>query len=357
MQNKPLLFGLILSCLGIFSFAVLSFASVDLAQTQSGKILLDVQKNGEAWYIHPLTKERYYLGRPDDAFELMRIMGLGISNADLSKIPKASDSWVGDTNLRKQLSGRILLQVESNGEAWYINPDTAKRYFLGRPEDAFAIMRDLGLGVSHELLITIPDGGEVSASTSFDVPFTAQAPFAEWDDLRQQEGCEEASAFMAAAWARQESFSSQDAYKAIIGMSEYQRERYNSFVDTSAQDTVDRIFQEYLGFDRLELRRDISASDIRNELTNGNLVVIPVDGKALRNPHFRNGGPQRHMIVVTGFDWASGNFITNEPGTRHGEDYLYSYETIQNSLRDYLSGTYIPIPEDIGNAMIVVKPD
>jgi hypothetical protein len=41
------------------------------------------------------------------------------------------------------------LQVEKNGEAWYINPNDLKRYFLGRPTDAFNIMRTLGLGISN----------------------------------------------------------------------------------------------------------------------------------------------------------------------------------------------------------------
>src|SRR6056297_1304036 len=31
------------------------------------------------------------------------------------------------------LSGKILLQVEKNGEAWYIKPSDKKRVFLGRP--------------------------------------------------------------------------------------------------------------------------------------------------------------------------------------------------------------------------------
>lgn len=39
--------------------------------------------------------------------------------------------------LSNRLKGKILLQVESAGEAWYVNPDNEKRYYLGRPSDAF----------------------------------------------------------------------------------------------------------------------------------------------------------------------------------------------------------------------------
>lgn len=57
--------------------------------------------------------------------------------------------------LAKQLSGRILLQVESHGEAWYVNPADLRRYYLGRPDDAFNIMRFLGKGISDENLTKV----------------------------------------------------------------------------------------------------------------------------------------------------------------------------------------------------------
>ena len=57
-----------------------------------------------------------------------------------------------DLNFTNQHLGKIFIQTENNGEAWYINPSDSKRYFLGRPADAFAVMRELSLGInSHEL--------------------------------------------------------------------------------------------------------------------------------------------------------------------------------------------------------------
>ncbi len=58
-------------------------------------------------------------------------------------------------SLFAQLKGRILLQVEDKGQAWYIDPETEKRAFLGRPADAFRIMRELGLGISNDNLAKI----------------------------------------------------------------------------------------------------------------------------------------------------------------------------------------------------------
>lgn len=143
------------------------------ADRLSGKILLDVERNGEAWYVYPEDKKRYYLGRPNDAFEIMRELGLGITNKDLIKIsagkgqPQVAGIKIAndknattteaqiDDNLTKRLSGRIVIQAEEKGEAWYINPADQKRYYLGRPEDAFSIMREKGLGITKKDLALV----------------------------------------------------------------------------------------------------------------------------------------------------------------------------------------------------------
>jgi hypothetical protein len=51
-----------------------------------------------------------------------------------------------NTALANRLAGRILLQVEEFGQAWYVEPVTKKRYFMGLPIDAFNLMRRFGSG-------------------------------------------------------------------------------------------------------------------------------------------------------------------------------------------------------------------
>ena len=145
-----------------------------LAEQTAGYILLDVENAGEAWYVDPVTDTRSYLGRPDDAFEIMREKGLGITNADLANIPEAGSGSAGDASLRARLSGRILLQVESQGEAWYVYPETLTRYYLGRPADAFEIMSSLGLGISEENLALIStDANSLSVASDTSATFVA----------------------------------------------------------------------------------------------------------------------------------------------------------------------------------------
>lgn len=136
-------------------FIILPAHAATLRERLLGTILLQVESKGEAWYVEPVAHERWYLGRPADAFSVMRQLGLGITNANLARIPRADSTDVGSAPLVARLSGRILLQVESKGEAWYVYPKNGHRYFLGRPADAFALMRTLGLGITDRDLATI----------------------------------------------------------------------------------------------------------------------------------------------------------------------------------------------------------
>jgi len=179
---------------------VLVISNQSMYDSLKGKIMLKVESNGEAYYIHPSTQEMYYLGRPDDAFSVMREQGVGITSSNLEKIqiglgsltgqdsdsdglsdlfedgigtdknmvdtdgdgnddmtelennynPNGNDTLSFDSSFADAQIGNIFLDVERNGEAWYINPSDSMRYFLGRPADAFQVMRNLGLGISND---------------------------------------------------------------------------------------------------------------------------------------------------------------------------------------------------------------
>jgi exopolysaccharide biosynthesis protein len=150
---------LLLFTLLIF-FSPFSVNAESLGSRLSGKILLDVEGDGEAWYVYPENNRRYYLGRPTDAFQVMRELGLGIDEYSFQQIADNNLKNVdGDLVLAKRLSGRIILQVEKNGEAWYVNPADLKKYYLGRPTDAFEIMRKLSLGVTKHSLAQVHKPG------------------------------------------------------------------------------------------------------------------------------------------------------------------------------------------------------
>ncbi len=142
-----------------------------LAESLSGRILLQVQSHGEAWYVDPVTKQRFYLGRAEDAYALMRAKGLGIRHAELARYLA--------TRFPARLSGRIVLDVEAHGEAYYILPATLKGLYLGTAQDAYALMRRYGLGITDQNLGTIPAApGQITIPTPIlPAPIPTSSPY------------------------------------------------------------------------------------------------------------------------------------------------------------------------------------
>ncbi|MBU1202498.1 hypothetical protein KKH39_00410 [Patescibacteria group bacterium] len=175
--------------------------NLQLTNRLKGKILLQVENYGEAWYVRPDNGNRIYMKDGDTAYGMMRDLGLGISNADLAKIPvgiedrfectdddndglcnkleesigtdpndndsdddgfddgaevKSAYNPLGvgksvyDNSLVNNVKGKIVLQVQSRGEAWYINPDDGRRYYMTDGEAAYQIMRYLSLGITNK---------------------------------------------------------------------------------------------------------------------------------------------------------------------------------------------------------------
>ena len=133
-----------------FTLAASVSAADNLARRLAGRILLQVESRGEAWYVNPADYRRYYLGRPKDAFVVMRDFGLGIKHNELRE-------YLNNV-FPERLAGKIMLDAEKNGEAYYVYPDNLKGYYLGRPRDAWNIMRGLSLGITDKNLNKIGVG-------------------------------------------------------------------------------------------------------------------------------------------------------------------------------------------------------
>jgi len=58
----------------------------ELSRSLRGHILLQVENHGEAWYVHPEDGRRFYMKDGDTAYQMMREFGLGASNADIDRL-------------------------------------------------------------------------------------------------------------------------------------------------------------------------------------------------------------------------------------------------------------------------------
>ena len=189
------------------------------------------------------------------------------------------------------------------------------------------------------LLFTMPANAQAQDQILLDVPFLSQAPTFQWSDDRFQSGCEEASVLMALAWAgvRQLPHSQKAQAKAILDLVAFEESRWGGSHDTSTADTV-RFMREYSGYTKISVKYGIRWRDVLGALESGSLVLVPADGRKLKNPNFKGLGPQEHMLVVRGYDYVKEEFITNDPGTRHGKEYRYPRSVLQDAIRDYKTG-------------------
>lgn len=189
-----------------------------------------------------------------------------------------------------------------------------------------------------------------------DVPFTSQAPFGEWSDPKQQDACEEATSLMAVRFAKNQTqaLTKAEARLEILAIAKFQQDKYGDSRDTSANDTMERIINGYYGLSRVSLREVNSTNDIIRELMKGNIVITPMNGQLLNNPHFTQPGPERHMVVIVGYSLETDEFITNDPGVWQGEGYRYPASVLFNAIRDYSTGYHVPI-DQINKVMIVIS--
>ena len=141
----------------VYEYGTTTAVDSTLVQKLKGYILLQVESYGKAWYVNSADGKRYYMKDGPIAYEMMRRFSLGITNANLARLPQEGENKAYPTALNS-LKGKILLQVEAHGEAWYVHPKTGIRYYMKDGEAAYTLMRYHSLGITNSDLEKIPEG-------------------------------------------------------------------------------------------------------------------------------------------------------------------------------------------------------
>lgn len=174
------------------------------------------------------------------------------------------------------------------------------------------------------------------AEVNLAIPFTTQAPFANWDEVHE-DLCEEAAALMAASFVLNQPITGpDDAEQKLQAVKTFEEGRFGYYKDTTAEETA-VILREHFGVQAVSLVYDPTITQIKETVAQGKAVVVPAAGRELGNPYFTPPGPLYHMLVVKGYT-NDGRFITNEPGTRRGANYLYDPAVLFNAIHDWNGG-------------------
>lgn len=168
-------------------------------------------------------------------------------------------------------------------------------------------------------------------SVNLNVPFMSQAPSKNWDQPFQ-DACEEASMLMVYYYYSGKSLPGiSEQEDILVDMVDWQIDNwgghYNLPIDTAA-DLAQATFNY-----RAEVVENLTPDKVRTYLNKGLPVIVPADGHKLANPYFSNDGPEYHMLVIKGYK--DDKFITDDPGTMHGADFVYSEENLFYSIHDW----------------------
>lgn len=190
---------------------------------------------------------------------------------------------------------------------------------------------------------------EIPAEINLAVSFTSQSPFSLWDELHEYL-CEEASLLMVNRFYQGRGFASkEDANQAMKEIKDFEIKTFGEWKSNTAAE-IAQVARDMLNYSNSEAVKLSNFLQIKKEVAQGHPIILPAAGRKLGNPNFTAPGPLYHMLVVRGW-LADGRIITNDPGTRKGEGYIYSQDVLWNAIRDWNGG-------DVNNGdkvMIVVK--
>jgi len=194
----------------------------------------------------------------------------------------------------------------------------------GRPDFKSRVPVGVPVGVRAE---------ELPKQINLDVPFFAQAPEGDWS-MPWQEACEEASVVLAYYYATGKDLSKEQFKKEVLALVDWQNEVYGDYEHTSMNQTLEILKANYeLEVGSYELLEDPTINDLKRELAQGNVIIAPFAGRQLGNPFYSGEGPYYHVMLLKGYD--EKHFIANDVGTKRGENFNYSYETIMSAMHDW----------------------
>jgi len=183
-----------------------------------------------------------------------------------------------------------------------------------------------------ELLKTPPAPKKVSENLA--VPFTTQAPSAIWDDAHKTMQ-EEASLLMVIHYydGASESIDPLVANAAFSVMLD--AEIHTGLAENLSVSDFGTFVESYASM-RFTVVDDPTIDQIKTYISAGTPVLVPVATQKLHNEFYLTDAAPYHFVVIRGYDGES--FITNDPGTRHGENYSYAQSVIMDAMGDWNGG-------------------
>ncbi len=200
--------------------------------------------------------------------------------------------------------------------------------------------------VSFEEKIQNVDIRKIPSEKLLDVPYICQNPFRNeggWDF--HDESCEEAALLQSYLFLSGETVTAEQADQIFRDMINWQEEKENfgEHKDLYGKD-MKRFIEGYydLSSEQVVHLFDLNKKIIQKVIHTGYPIIVPIKGELLKNPFYPH--PGYHMLTVIGY--SEDVVITNDVGTKRGEQYPYEWERFLSANR--------PVGND---AFVILSPE
>ncbi len=165
------------------------------------------------------------------------------------------------------------------------------------------------------------------------VPFTSQAPAGSWVEPWQN-ACEETSIIMVSNFFSGDEISIAQARQQILDVFKLKNDEFGRSKDESMALIAEVVNGADLGWTARVVDKP-SLEDLKQEVAANRPIIVPVDARQLTGTDYA-GDVNYHVMVISGYDDAAGQFIVQDPGTSRGEDFRYGYADLYEAIHDYL---------------------
>jgi len=174
------------------------------------------------------------------------------------------------------------------------------------------------------------------AEINLNVPFFSQAPDGDWS-MPWQEACEEASSVLAWHYVTDQPLDKETFKKEVLALVDWQKEHFGGYEHSDIEQTALMIKSYFLDASSKQvdmvLVEDPTVDELKDLTANGYVIIAPFAGRQLGNPFYSGEGPLYHMLIIKGYD--EEHFITNDVGTKRGENFIYPYQTVMSAMHDW----------------------
>jgi len=171
---------------------------------------------------------------------------------------------------------------------------------------------------------------------NLEMPYIHESPDKSWTGPWKN-GCEEASiAMVEYYYLKEKNISIKESMDYMTMLFEKQNQIWGSNADSDASRTA-RIINDYTNYNATVITNP-EIEQIKAELRQKRPVISLHYGKELKNPNipFLATGSYYHMMVITGYDDTTKEFITHDTGDiKTGANHRYNYDILMNSLSDF----------------------